>query len=101
MRHTSEFLTQLKETGHPLVLTINGNAEIVLQDAKSYQRLMDLAERLESMKRGAGRPMEAVFDALEKELQPPAAHREDAENAHQPPPRRHPAGSCMPERSRR
>jgi len=77
-RHTAEFLTQLKETGQPLVLTINGKAEIVVQDAKSYQRLLDLAERLETIQavkeglhsadRGEGRPMDEVFDALEKEL---------------------------------
>jgi prevent-host-death family protein len=77
-RNTAEFLTQLKQTGHPLVLTINGKAELVVQDAKSYQRLLDLAERLEtiqavqeslaSMERGEGRPVEAVFDELEKEL---------------------------------
>lgn len=77
-RNTSEFLRQLKETGHPLVLTINGKAEIVVQDAKSYQRLFELAERLEtiesvkealaSVDRGEGRPVEDVFDALEKKL---------------------------------
>lgn len=77
-RNTAEFLAQLKETGHPLVLTINGKAELVVQDARSYQRLLDLAERLEtiqavkeglaSVERGEGRPMEDVFDALEQAL---------------------------------
>ena len=33
-RNTSEFLEQLKETGKPIVLTINGRAELVVQDAK-------------------------------------------------------------------
>jgi len=78
-RNTPEFLRQLKETGHPLVLTINGKAELVVQDAKSYQRLLDLADRLEtieavreglaSMTRGEGRPADDVFAELEKELQ--------------------------------
>ncbi len=77
-RNTSEFLRQLKATGHPLVLTINGKAEVVVQDAATYQRLFELAERLEttqavkeglaSADRGEGRPMDEVFDALEKEL---------------------------------
>jgi prevent-host-death family protein len=48
-RNTSEFLAQLKETGHPLVLTINGKAELVVQDTASYQKLMELAERAERM----------------------------------------------------
>lgn len=84
-RHTPEFLRRLKESGHPFVLTVNGKAEIVVQDAKSYQRLLDLAERLEtieavkeglaSIDKGEGRPMNEVFDALEQELRAKAAQR--------------------------
>ncbi len=48
-RNTPEFLRQLKETGHPVVLTINGKAELVVQDTASYQKLMELAERAERM----------------------------------------------------
>ena len=61
-----------------MVLTINGKAEFVVQDAKSYQRLLDLADRLEtiqavkdalaSVDRGEGRAMKDVFDDLEAEL---------------------------------
>ncbi len=77
-RNTLEFLRQLKETGNPVVLTINGKAELVVQDAASYQRLFDLAERLETMQavkeglasanRGEGKPIDEMFDALEKDL---------------------------------
>src|SRR3954471_14190716 len=77
-RHTAEFLTQLRATGQPLVLTINGEAEIVVQDAKSYQRLLALAERLEtieavreglaSIDKDEGRSMDEVFDDLENNL---------------------------------
>jgi len=48
-RKTPEFLRQLKETGHPVVLTINGKAELVVQDTASYQKLIELAERAERM----------------------------------------------------
>ena len=75
-RNTPEFLKQLRETGEPVVLTINGKAELVVQDARSYQRLGELAERLQTieavqeslatMKRGVGRPLEEVFSELEK-----------------------------------
>jgi prevent-host-death family protein len=84
-RNTPEFLRQLKETGNPVVLTINGKAELVVQDAASYQRLFDLAERLETIQavneslasadRGEGRPMDDVFDALEKDLRRAKAGR--------------------------
>ncbi len=43
--HTPEFVQQLKQTGEPLVLTINGKAELVVQDVASYQKLLDLAEQ--------------------------------------------------------
>jgi PHD/YefM family antitoxin component YafN of YafNO toxin-antitoxin module len=48
-RNTPEFLRKLKETGHPVVLTINGKAELVVQDTASYQKLIELAERAERM----------------------------------------------------
>jgi prevent-host-death family protein len=77
-RQTSTFLQQLKETGAPIVLTINGKAELVVQDAASYQRLFELAERLEtidavkrglaSARRGEGRSLDETFDAIERDL---------------------------------
>ena len=42
--HTPEFVQHLKESGEPLVLTIDGVAALVVQDAASYQNLLDLAE---------------------------------------------------------
>ena len=48
-RNTPEFLRRLKESGRPVVLTINGKAELVVQDSASYQRLIELAERAERM----------------------------------------------------
>lgn len=48
-RNTAAFLRQLKKRGGPIVLTINGKAELVVQDAKSYQKLLGLAERLETI----------------------------------------------------
>lgn len=48
-RKTAEFISCMKQSGHPVVLTINGKAELVVQDAASYQRLLELAERAEMM----------------------------------------------------
>ncbi len=48
-RKTTEFMTRMKDNGHPVVLTINGKAELVVQDAVSYQRLLEQAERAEMM----------------------------------------------------
>lgn len=75
-RNTSDFLEQLKESGKPIVLTINGRAELVVQDAGSYQRLLELTERLETIealkpaireaRAGRGELAEKVFAELLK-----------------------------------
>jgi prevent-host-death family protein len=44
-RNTSEYMERMKKSGHPLVLTIHGKAELVVQDAANYQRLLELADR--------------------------------------------------------
>jgi hypothetical protein len=49
----------MKESGNPLVLTVNGKAEVVVQDAAAYQRLLQLAERAVMMEF----PREAKADA--------------------------------------
>ncbi len=43
-KNTSKFVEQLKETGEPVVLTINGKAELVVQDATAYQKLLQIAD---------------------------------------------------------
>jgi prevent-host-death family protein len=48
-RQTAEFLARMKKSGHPVILTIKGKAELVVQDVASYQRLLELAERAEMM----------------------------------------------------
>lgn len=38
-------MSRVARTDEPLVLTVNGKAEVVVQDATAYQRLLDLAAR--------------------------------------------------------
>ncbi|MBO0800050.1 MAG: type II toxin-antitoxin system Phd/YefM family antitoxin, partial [Blastocatellia bacterium] len=83
-RNTPEFLRQLKETGEPVVLTINGKAEIVVQDTASYQKLIELAgraERMETlrasideMKAGKGIPAEEVLAEMQHILAGKKSH---------------------------
>jgi prevent-host-death family protein len=44
-RQSGEFLKQLKKTKRPVVLTVNGKAAAIVQDAAAYQRLLDIAAR--------------------------------------------------------
>jgi prevent-host-death family protein len=70
-RDTAKFVRQLKKTGQPVVLTVNGKAELVIQDAESYQKLLEAQDRmeaiegikrgLESMKLNHGKPAERFF----------------------------------------
>ncbi len=46
-RDSNKVMRQMKKTREPVVLTVNGKAELVVQDAESYQRLLELKERSE------------------------------------------------------
>ena len=48
-RNTSDFMRKMKKTRRPVVLTVNGKAELVVQDAKSYQQILERLERLEAV----------------------------------------------------
>ncbi|MBZ5586060.1 MAG: type II toxin-antitoxin system Phd/YefM family antitoxin [Acidobacteriia bacterium] len=76
-RKSAEAVRRLKTTRRPMVLTINGKAELVVQDAAAYQRLLDIAAQadaregirqgLEDVSQGRTRPARDVFNALRRE----------------------------------
>jgi len=47
-RNAKEFIERIKTTQSPLVLTVNGKAEIVVQDAHAFQAMCDRAEQAEA-----------------------------------------------------
>jgi prevent-host-death family protein len=73
-RNVKNFLAQLKQTGEPLVLTVNGKAELVVQDAATYQQLLERLEYAESIAlirqsmtefaRGEGMPAREAIETL-------------------------------------
>ena len=77
-RQSAEAVRQLKASRRPMVLTINGKAELVVQDAVSYQRLLDIAAQadaregvrqgLADISQGRTRPAREVFDEIRKEF---------------------------------
>lgn len=40
-RNAKEFIEQLRATRTPLVLTVNGKAEVVVQNAEAFQAMLD------------------------------------------------------------
>ena len=48
-RNIKDYVGRLKENKTPLVLTVNGRAELVVQDAEGYQLLLERLERAETV----------------------------------------------------
>lgn len=72
-RNTVDLLDRIRKSGNPMVLTINGKAELVVQDAEAYQALLDRLETLEGIQRGVAdvkagrtRPAQQVFDKMRR-----------------------------------
>ena len=70
-RDTAKLVRQMKRTKEPVILTVNGKTELVVQDAESYQEPLEAKDRMEaiegikrgldSMKRNAGKPADKFF----------------------------------------
>ena len=62
----------MKKTKEPIAVTVNGKAETIAQDAKGYQELLDLKDRMDtinvlrnrlaSLKRNRGISAEEFFN---------------------------------------
>lgn len=77
-RDASKIIKQIKATKEPVVLTVNGKAEVVVQDAESYQQLVEardraetvavLRERLDEYDKGTKKiPIDKVFGSIAKQ----------------------------------
>jgi prevent-host-death family protein len=74
-RRSSDLMKQLRKSKRPMVLTVNGHAAAVVQDAEAYQRLLDIAARadaregirqgLEDARKGRKRTAREVFSEFE------------------------------------
>lgn len=73
-RNSTDLMRQMRETGRPLILTVNGKAEAVVLDAIAYRDVAEELDTIASIRRGlaqaaksVGRPVDEVFDDLERE----------------------------------
>ena len=74
-RRSGDFMKQIKKSKRPVVLTVNGKAAAVVQDAEAYQRLLDIAatadaaegirQGLEDARKGRIRPAKEFFEEFE------------------------------------
>jgi prevent-host-death family protein len=74
-RRSGELIKQLRKSRRPMVLTVNGKAAAVVQDAEAYQSLLDIAARVDAQEgirqglreaaEGKGRTAREVFTEFE------------------------------------
>jgi hypothetical protein len=78
-RNTKAHLRRLKDTGRPEVLTVNGKAELIVQDAAAYEDMLDairgIQRGLEEMKAGKGEPARKVLDRIRAKHKIPRSPR--------------------------
>ena len=77
-RKASEHIRRLKATGRPQILTQNGKAAVVVQDAVAYEEMARLAANTESVAHvrralrefisGQGRRFEEAFSELDARI---------------------------------
>jgi len=65
-RNSAGMMKHLRKSKRPLVLTLNGKAAAVVQDAEAYQRLLDIAARADA---GEG-VRQGLEDARDKRVRP-------------------------------
>jgi prevent-host-death family protein len=75
-RNTNQYVKRLKKSRSPLILTVNGKAELVVVDAKSFQAILAkieyvetveaIKEGIESFENGEGRPAREALAELRK-----------------------------------
>ena len=67
-RNTKSHLKRLKSTGRPEVLTVNGKAELIVQDAAAFEDMLDtirgIQRGLDAMKEGTGKPYRQALDEI-------------------------------------
>jgi PHD/YefM family antitoxin component YafN of YafNO toxin-antitoxin module len=66
-RNTPKYLEQLRETGDPMALTINGRAALVVMDTESYaEEPAAIRKGIEEFDRGEGRPARMALEELRR-----------------------------------
>ena len=73
--HASELIRNITNTQQALVVTHNGEAKVVVQDIRSYERMQETLALLkiltgskQNIKRGRVKSIEETFDNLDKRI---------------------------------
>jgi prevent-host-death family protein len=73
--HASELIRDITNTRQALIVTLNGEAKVVVQDIRSYERMQEtlallkiLARSKQNIKRGKIKTLSETFTSLEKRI---------------------------------
>ena len=73
--HASEIISEISETGNPVVVTVNGEARAIIQDIKEYEKdresmamLKILAMGSKDMLEGRHKSVHQAFGDLKKKI---------------------------------
>jgi len=73
--HASEIISEISETGNPVVVTVNGEARVIIQDIKEYEKdresmaiLKILAMGRKDMLEDRHKPLDQAFGELKKKI---------------------------------
>jgi PHD/YefM family antitoxin component YafN of YafNO toxin-antitoxin module len=78
-RNAKSHLRRLKSTGRPEVLTVNGRAELIVQDATAFEDMLDairgIQRGLDEMKARKGEPARKILDRIRAKYKIPRSPR--------------------------
>ena len=73
--HASEIISEISETGNPVVVTVNGEARVIIQDIREYEKdresmamLKIMAMGRKDMLEGRHKPMHQAFGDLKRKI---------------------------------
>ena len=80
-RNAPEMVREIKKTGRPLLLGVNGKPKFVVEDAANYERMLQLIDRLEciegirrgleAFEQGRSKPAKEVMEELRRKYKIP------------------------------
>lgn len=78
-RNTKSHLKRLRSTGRPEVLTVNGKAELIVQNAAAYEDMIEairgIQRGLDEAAAGKGLPFRKALDRIRTKYKIPKASR--------------------------
>lgn len=74
-RKPAEYIKRLKETKKPEILTVNGKAQVVVQDAQAYEEMTELLDSIKQIlksvkdiEEGITKPLDEAFSDIKQRL---------------------------------